>query len=123
MIIGAFMTLAIQEREEWLSAAVAFSVWGLLQRKMSKVLSVVGLVLVLLVIGFVADVDLPGPIERGGRISSSEIAARGLAAVDPDLAKEYTNSKNVGMYAGTISWRHGGGVRSGVLCMSPCQKH
>lgn len=105
MMVGAFMTLAIQEREEWVSAAVAFSVWGLLERKMSKVLSVVGLVLVLLLIGFIADVDLPGPIERGGRISSREIAARGLSAISPDLAKEYTPSKNIGMYAGTISWR------------------
>lgn len=105
MMVGAFMTLAIQEREEWVSTAVAFSVWGLLERKTSKVLSVAALVVVLLFVGFVADVDLPGPVERGGRISSSEIAARGLAAISPDLAKEYTDSKNIGMYAGTISWR------------------
>lgn len=105
IMIGAFMTLAIQEREEWVSAAIAFSVWGLLQRKMTKVLSVVGLIFVLLLIGFIADVDLPGPAERGGRISTKEIGARALAAVDPDLAREYTDSKNIGMYAGTISWR------------------
>jgi hypothetical protein len=105
MVIGAFMTLAIQEREEWISTAVAFSVWGLLERKKTKVLSVGVLVLVLLLVGLIADVDLPGPVERGGRISSSEIVARGLSAISPDLAREYTDSKNVGMYAGTISWR------------------
>ena len=105
MVIGACMTLAVQEREEWLSAAVAFSVWGLLERKTTKVLSVAGLALVLLLIGFIADVDLPGPAARGGRISSSEIAARGLSAISPELAQEYTSSKNIGMYAGTISWR------------------
>jgi hypothetical protein len=105
MMLGAFMMLAIQEREEWISAAVAFSVWGLLERKMTKVLSVGALMLVLLMIGFIADVDLPGLAERGGRISSSEIAARGLSAISPELAKEYTSSKNIGMYAGTITWR------------------
>lgn len=105
MVIGAFMMLAIQEREEWISTAVAFSVWGLLERKATKVLFVGTLILMLLLVGFVADVDLPGPVERGGRISSSEIAARGLSAISPDLAKEYTDSKNIGMYAGTISWR------------------
>jgi hypothetical protein len=105
MVIGAFMTLAIQEREEWVSAAVAFSVWGILERKTAKVLTVGALVVILLLVGFIADVDLPGPAERGGRISSSEIAARGLSAISPDLAKEYTDSKNIGMYAGTISWR------------------
>jgi hypothetical protein len=105
MVIGGFMTLAIQEREEWVSAAVAFSVWGILERKTSKVLSVGALTVALLLVGLIADVDLPGPAERGGRISSSEIAARGLAAISPDLAKEYTDSKNVAMYAGTISWR------------------
>jgi hypothetical protein len=105
MVVGAFMTLAIQEREEWISTAVAFSVWGLLERKTGKVLSVGVLMLVLLSVGFIADVDLPGPAARGGRISSSEIAARGLSAVSPDLAKEYTDSRNIGMYAGTITWR------------------
>lgn len=105
MVIGAFMSLAIQEREEWVSAAVAFTIWGLLERKMKKVLAVGALVFVLLLVGFIADVDLPGPAERGGRISSSEIAARGLAAIDPQLAQEYTSSKNIGMYAGTVSWR------------------
>jgi hypothetical protein len=105
MVIGACMTLVIQEREEWLSVAVAFSVWGLLERKMTKVLSVAGLAVVILLIGFIADVDLPGPAARGGRISSSEIAARGLSAISPELAREYTDSKNIGMYAGTISWR------------------
>ena len=105
MLSAAILTLAVQVRAEWLSMLVAFSIWGVLERKMAKVLSICGWVVVLLLAGFVADVNLPSPAERGGSISSREIVARGLAAIDPEIAAEYTDSKNVGFYAGTISWR------------------
>jgi hypothetical protein len=105
MLCGAILMLVIQVRAEWLGMVVGFLIWGMLERKMSKVLSVFALLVALLLAGFIADVDLPGPAGRGGRISSSEIAARGLSAISPQLAEEYTSSKNIGMYAGTVSWR------------------
>ena len=105
MIAAAVLTLAVQVRAEWLSMFVAFSIWGVLERKMMKVLSICGLMVVLLLVGFIADVNLPSPAERGGSISSREIVARGLSAIDPEIAQEYTASRNVGFYAGTISWR------------------
>ena len=105
MLLSAVMMLAVQVRAEWLSMIVAFSIWGVLDRKMTKVLSMCTLLFVLLAVGFIADVDLPSTAERGGSISSREIVARGLAAISPDMAQEYTNSKDVGFYAGTISWR------------------
>jgi hypothetical protein len=105
MVSAAIIMLVIQVRAEWLGMVVGLLIWGVLERKMSKVLSLGGLLLALLLVGFIADVDLPGPAERGGRISSSEIAARGLSAISPQLAQEYTSSKNIGMYAGTVSWR------------------
>ncbi len=120
MVIGACMTVVIQEREEWLSAAVAFSVWGLLERKMTKVVSVAGMAVVILLIGFIADVDLPGPAARGGRISSSEIAARGISAVSPELAQEYTNSKILECTLAPFPGVRSGGVRSGILCIRAC---
>lgn len=105
MTFAALIMLAVQVRAEWLGMAIAFTIWGVLEGKMTKVLSICALVAILLLAGFVADVDLPSPAERGGSISSREIVARGLAAISPDIAQEYTDSKNIGFYAGTISWR------------------
>jgi len=105
MAIAGMTMLAVQVRAEWLSIAVAFMVWGALERKLRKVGLVVAIVTVLLAAGYVADVDIPSPAERGGSISSREIVARGLAAISPDLAREYTDSTNVSFYYGTIYWR------------------
>ena len=105
MLISAIMVLAIQVRAEWVSVIVGFSVWGLLERKLTKCLSAFALAGVLLLVGFVADVDLPGTAGRGGRISSTEIVARGLSAISPQLGQEFTDSKSVYSYAGTIIWR------------------
>ena len=105
MLFAAMMMLAVQVRAEWLSMSLGFVLWGMLERKMTKVLSIFALVVVLLLVGLVADVNLPSSAERGGSISTREIVARGLSAVSPQLAEQYTDSKNVGFYAGTISWR------------------
>jgi hypothetical protein len=105
MLFAAVVTLAVQVRAEWLSMIVGFSIWGVLERKMKQVLYVCSLVAILLLGGFVVDVNLPSPAERGGSISSREIVARGLSAISPEIAQDYTNSRNVGFYAGTISWR------------------
>ncbi len=105
MILCAAMMLAAQVRSEWLSTIVAFLIWGLLERKLGKVAQVFTLVAALLVVGFATDLDLPSTAERGGKISSREIVARGLSAISPSLAEQYTSSKNTGFYAGTISWR------------------
>jgi len=84
---------------------VATVIWGVLSRKLNRVMMIgVGIFGVLL-IGFLLDVNLPSPGERGGAISSTEIVARGLAAVSPDLARDVTGSDNVGFYRGTITWR------------------
>jgi hypothetical protein len=105
LMVAAAVMLAVQVRAEWLSIFLAFAIWGVLQRKMTKVISIGALVVVLLTIGFIADINLPSPAERGGNISSREIVARGLSAVNPELAQNYTDSRHTGFYAGTISWR------------------
>jgi O-Antigen ligase len=105
LVIAAATLLAAQVRAEWLGTGAAILLWGVLSRKMNRV-AMIGLgIAALLVVGALLDVDLPSPGERGGAISSSEIVARGLAAVSPDLARNLTGSDNVGFYKGTITWR------------------
>ncbi len=105
MVLAAAMELAVQVRGEWVATAVAFVIWGLLERRLGKMMQAAGLVVLLLVLGFITDLDLPSPEGRGGKISSREIIARGVSAINPTLAEDLTGSKNTGMYAGTISWR------------------
>lgn len=105
MVIAGMVMLAVQVRAEWFSMALAFLIWGALERKMKLVGIVAALMVLLLIVGFAADVNIPSSQERGGSISSREIIARGLSAVSPSLAQEYTSSKNTSFYYGTIYWR------------------
>jgi hypothetical protein len=105
MAMGAISFLAAQVRAEWLAMCVATLIWGFLSRKMNRVVMIAVGVFGVLLIGFLLDVNLPSPGERGGAISSTEIVARGLAAISPDLARNVTGSDNVAFYHGTITWR------------------
>ncbi len=105
MVICAAMELAVQVRAEWLSTIAAFLIWGMLERRFNKVLQAAALVFAILVLGLITDFELPGLAGRGGKVSTREIVARGVSAVDPVLAQDLTGSKDTAMYAGTISWR------------------
>jgi hypothetical protein len=84
---------------------VATVIWGVLSKKLTRVAMIGVGIAGVLAVGALLDVNLPSPGERGGAISSSEIVARGLAAVSPDLARNVTGSDNVNFYSGTITWR------------------
>lgn len=105
MTVAAACFLAAQVRAEWLGMIVATMIWGVLSRRMTRVAMIGAGICALLAVGAVLDVNLPSPSERGGAISSTEIVARGLAAVSPDLARNLTGSSNVHQYSGTIQWR------------------
>jgi hypothetical protein len=105
MTVGAIQLLAGQVRAEWIGIGLAFLIWGILSKKMTKVVAFGLSIVLLLGIGFLLDVNIPSPQERGGNISSQEIVARGLAAISPELAQDVTGSNNIGFYNGTITWR------------------
>jgi hypothetical protein len=105
MAVAAAALLAGQVRAEWLGTGVAIMIWGVLSRKMTRVAWFGAGIFAVLALGFLLDVNLPSPGERGGKISSTEIVARGVAAVSPDMARDLTGSDNVNFYSGTIKWR------------------
>jgi O-Antigen ligase len=105
MAMGAMVFLAAQVRAEWMGMGLALLIWGLLSRTMSRVVTFGAAIAALLAIGFLLDVTIPSPAERGGAISSTEIVARGISAVSPNLAKDLTGSENTGFYRGTVTWR------------------
>jgi hypothetical protein len=105
MTIAAAMLLAGQVRAEWVGMVLALLIWGTLSKKMTNVAIVGAGIAILLAIGYMLDVNVPAPQLRGGNISSREIVARGLAAIDPEVAQGVTGSTYVGFYKGTITWR------------------
>jgi hypothetical protein len=105
MSMGAMVFLAAQVRAEWAGMGLALLIWGILSRKMTRVVTFGAAIAALLTIGFLLDVTIPSPAERGGAISSPEIVARAISAVSPDLAKDLTGSENTGFYRGTVTWR------------------
>jgi hypothetical protein len=102
---GAIVFLAAQVRAEWVGMSLALLIWGILSRRMSKVVAFAVAIVALLAIGFALDINIPSPGERGGAISSAEIVARGISAVSPDLARDLTGSENTRFYRGTVTWR------------------
>ncbi len=105
MTVAAMAFLAAQVRAEWLGMALALMIWGTLSRKMTKVAGVAAGIVALLAVGFILDLNVPSPGERGGAISSKEIVARGISSVSPDLARDLTGSENTSFYRGTVTWR------------------
>jgi hypothetical protein len=105
LAVAAAMLLAGQVRAEWAGMGLALLIWGILSKKIANVAMVAVAVAILLAAGFMLDINLPAPPQRGGNISSREIVARGLTAISPALAGEVTGSRHVGFYRGTITWR------------------
>jgi O-Antigen ligase len=101
--INAFLLLAMQIRGEWVGFLVSLLIWGLLSRKLDRVLISLALISGLLAIGYLADFSIPAPAGRGGNISTRDIVGRAVASVDADAASEYTRGART--FAGTVSWR------------------
>lgn len=101
--VSAFMFLAVMIRAEWLSFMFFMTIWGVLGKKMGRVLLATALVAALLVIGALADVHLPAPPSRGGEVSTREILGRAISSFDAEDAADY--SENSRTYAGTVTWR------------------
>jgi hypothetical protein len=103
ILVATFNIIANQIRADWVGLAIAMAIWGATAKKLGRVFSIVGLVVGLLLIGFVFDVRIPGFAERGGEISARDTVGRALSSVDPELAGEY--STDAATYAGTVHWR------------------
>jgi hypothetical protein len=105
--IGAnlFIVLASQIRAEWLCLGAALALQSILTGKIRRLVWSVAALGAILALGFITDVNIPSPAGRGvTTVSSREIVARAVAAVDKEAAYDYSR-KNAAFYAGTVSWR------------------
>jgi hypothetical protein len=101
--VCSFTMIAAEVRAEWAGFGIALMVWGVITKKLGRLFLIAGIIFVLLLIGFMADVRLPGLPGRGGEISARDTIGRALSSVNPELAREY--SPSAAIYAGTVSWR------------------
>lgn len=104
LALNAFVLLGMQIRAEWLGLAAGLFLWGVLTKRVKRMLAGAGVIGILLVLMFLVNFRIPGPESRGGSdISAQDLVGRALAPVDSDLAVEYTSSYK--MDVGTALWR------------------
>lgn len=101
--LNCFVLLGIQVRAEFLGTIVGLVVWGILKRRIGRVVAIAGVLATLLAIGFLADFSIPAPETRGGKISAKYIVGRMVAPFDEQLAEELTPIAEGN--AGTARWR------------------
>jgi hypothetical protein len=82
---------------------VALALWALLTRRVRGLIGCFCLALIILLTVSAAGVTIPGAASRGGAVNVSEIAARGIAPFNADLAEKL--SPHAQQYAGTTEWR------------------
>jgi hypothetical protein len=106
LLLNAAVLIGMLIRAEWLAFAVGLFVWAWCTRNLKRVaLGAAALVLLIAVMGL-TNFTIAGPESRGGTISASELAARIIAPVDSDLAKEYSSdATDAHMYEGNAVFR------------------
>ena len=106
ILVLSCWTIANQERSDWLAFIVCLSIWGVLSRKMNRVFSIAGAVILVLLIAFLIDLKLPAIPGRGGELSARETVARMAGAISPQLAESVGGgAANAHFYYGTVYWR------------------
>jgi hypothetical protein len=103
LLMNAAVLVGMLIRAEWLAFVVGLLVWAWATRNLKRVALSGALILVLFGLMYITNFTFEGPESRGGTISATELVARVIAPVNPELAADY--SDDVHMYEGTAAWR------------------
>jgi hypothetical protein len=104
-VANFFVLIGVQVRAEWLAFLLATGIWAVLSKRLTQFSSFLGIVIVLLCVGWFFDVRLPGAQGRGGEISVQGIVGRLWATFDPGGAAKYLDVSDSESVNGTVKWR------------------
>jgi hypothetical protein len=106
ILVLSCLTLANQERADWLGLILALGVWGFLAKRMRRVLTVFGVIALVLVFAALIDLKLPPIPGRGGELSARGTLGRMAGSISPDLAESVSENRgDASFYYGTVYWR------------------
>ena len=105
IVVCILLTIANQERSDWLGLGVCLMIWGKLSGKLGRVFGILGLIAAVLVIAAMVDLRLPPIPGRGGELSARGTIARMAGAISPELAAEAGGGRDAQFYYGTVHWR------------------
>ncbi|MBV9269109.1 MAG: hypothetical protein JO061_23265 [Acidobacteriaceae bacterium] len=103
LLVCSFDTIAAEIRGDWVGLGMALLIWAISTKRLARMACAVGVLIALLLLGFLTDLRLPPLPGRGGEISARDTVGRALSPINHELAEEY--SSNAKMYAGTVQWR------------------
>jgi hypothetical protein len=103
--MNLIVLLGVQVRAEWVAFVAAISVWAILSRRIMQLFAFTMVVVLLLGVGLLFDIRLPGVSSRGGEISVQGIVGRSVAIVSPSLAARFVDPSVFEAFGGTIQWR------------------
>jgi hypothetical protein len=100
------LTIANQERADWLGLGLALMLWGKLSKRMGRVFSVLGVLTAILLIAALIDLKLPPIPGRGGELSARGTIARMAGSISPQFAAQISGDRSsAAFYYGTVYWR------------------
>jgi hypothetical protein len=106
IVVLVCLTIANQERADWVGLGLCLLVWGKLSKQMGRILAIVGCIAGVLAIAALVDLKLPPIPGRGGELSARGTIARMAGAISPELAADVGGgAANARFYYGTVYWR------------------
>jgi len=105
LALNSIVMLFVQMRAEWLGFFLGLFVFTWCMKRVKQLAIGASLLAALLVIMYIAKIDLPSPEGRGGEISTQAIVARALAPVNENMASNLAPEKDMVGYSGTTTWR------------------
>jgi O-Antigen ligase len=106
ILVLSCLTIANQERADWLGLILALMVWGWLAGQIRRVFTILGTITVVLIIAALIDLKLPPIPGRGGELSARGTISRLAGSISPELAEQVSENRgDASFYYGTVYWR------------------
>jgi O-antigen ligase/polysaccharide polymerase Wzy-like membrane protein len=104
LCLNTLVLLGMQVRAEWLALLVGLLVWSIAKGRIRPMITPIGVIVALLVVGYIIDFTLPGTSGRPSAVSARMLIARGIAPLSEELAVS-VGGPGARHAAETFNWR------------------